>query len=68
MLRYAVLLVALVASASLTEALETRPCPGAAAEGGVHPSRVEITGCTQMPCELIRGSDVAMELDFVSRK
>ncbi|XP_049535814.1 uncharacterized protein LOC125951196 [Anopheles darlingi] len=61
MLRYAVLLVALVASASLTEGLQTRAC------GSVHhPSRVEISGCTEMPCNLIRGSDVSMELDFVS--
>ncbi|XP_035777331.1 uncharacterized protein LOC118458699 [Anopheles albimanus] len=61
MLRYTVLLVALVASASFTEALQTRAC----AEG-THPSRVVISGCTEMPCNLIRGSDVSMELDFVA--
>uniref|UniRef100_A0A182UZM7 MD-2-related lipid-recognition domain-containing protein n=1 Tax=Anopheles merus TaxID=30066 RepID=A0A182UZM7_ANOME len=60
MYRYAVLLVALVASGSLTEALQTRACTNQRPQ----PASVEITGCTQMPCELIRGSDVAMRLEW----
>uniref|UniRef100_A0A182QTP8 MD-2-related lipid-recognition domain-containing protein n=1 Tax=Anopheles farauti TaxID=69004 RepID=A0A182QTP8_9DIPT len=62
MYRFAVLLVALVASGSLTEALQTNAC----SNGAPHASRVEISGCTQMPCDLVRGSDVGMELDFVA--
>ncbi|EAA07712.5 AGAP002849-PA [Anopheles gambiae str. PEST] len=60
MYRYAVLLVALVASGSLTEALQTRACTNQRPQ----PASVEITGCAQMPCELIRGSDVAMRLEW----
>uniref|UniRef100_A0A182PSP0 MD-2-related lipid-recognition domain-containing protein n=1 Tax=Anopheles epiroticus TaxID=199890 RepID=A0A182PSP0_9DIPT len=60
MYRFAVLLVALVASGSLTEALQTRACTN----GRPHAASVEITGCTQMPCELIRGSDVGMRLEW----
>ncbi|XP_053667325.1 uncharacterized protein LOC128716609 [Anopheles marshallii] len=60
MYRFAVLLVALVASGSLTEALDTLTC----SNGRPHPGHVEITGCTQMPCELVRGSDVGMVLEW----
>uniref|UniRef100_A0A182IQW1 ML domain-containing protein n=1 Tax=Anopheles atroparvus TaxID=41427 RepID=A0A182IQW1_ANOAO len=60
MYRFAALFVAVLAFGSLTEALETRPC----ANGAPHPARVAISGCTQMPCELLRGSDVSMELEF----
>ncbi|KFB38300.1 AGAP002849-PA-like protein [Anopheles sinensis] len=62
MYRFAVLIVAVLACGSLTEALTTNPCTN----GAPQPSRVMITGCTEMPCDLIRGSDVAMELDFVA--
>ncbi|XP_058120105.1 uncharacterized protein LOC131284892 [Anopheles ziemanni] len=62
MYRFAVLLVAALACGSLTEALTTNPCTN----GAPQPSRVTITGCTEMPCDLIRGSDVSMELDFVA--
>lgn len=64
MYRYAVLLVALVASGSFTEALQTRACTNQRPQ----PASVEITGCAQMPCELIRGSDVAMRLEWEARK
>uniref|UniRef100_A0A182KBS6 MD-2-related lipid-recognition domain-containing protein n=1 Tax=Anopheles christyi TaxID=43041 RepID=A0A182KBS6_9DIPT len=60
MYRFAVLLVALVASGSLTEALQTNACTN----GRPQPANVEITGCSQMPCDLIRGSDVGMRLEW----
>ncbi|XP_052863620.1 NPC intracellular cholesterol transporter 2 homolog a-like [Anopheles cruzii] len=60
MFRFAVLLVAVVACASLTEALVTHPC----SNNRPHLTSVTLTGCTQMPCELVRGSDIWMELDF----
>uniref|UniRef100_A0A182XW59 MD-2-related lipid-recognition domain-containing protein n=1 Tax=Anopheles stephensi TaxID=30069 RepID=A0A182XW59_ANOST len=62
MYRFAVLLVALVASSSLAEALVTHPC----SNGRPHPDSVEITGCSQMPCDLIRGSDVGMRLEWAA--
>ncbi|XP_050079297.1 uncharacterized protein LOC126567107 [Anopheles maculipalpis] len=62
MYRIAVLLVALVACSSLAEALVTHPC----SNGRPHPDSVEITGCSQMPCDLIRGSDVGMRLEWES--
>ncbi|XP_052890896.1 uncharacterized protein LOC128299083 [Anopheles moucheti] len=62
MYRFAVLLVALVASGSLTEALTTHPC----SNGRPHARNVQISGCTAMPCNLVRGSDVSMVVDWTA--
>ncbi|XP_053671480.1 uncharacterized protein LOC128721726 [Anopheles nili] len=60
MYRFVVLLVALIAGGSLAEALQTHPCTNQRP----HPSFVELSGCSVMPCELVRGSDVEMHLEF----
>ncbi|XP_035774195.1 NPC intracellular cholesterol transporter 2 homolog a-like [Anopheles albimanus] len=62
MWRPTVLLVSLVVFTGLTEGLQTRPC----SNGQPQPSLVMIADCCEMPCNMVRGTEEQMLIQFDS--
>jgi len=56
-------LLLLLAIASSVLATEVRKC-----ESGPSPTKVEITGCDQPPCKLIKGQSTELNVQFTSTK
>uniref|UniRef100_A0A182R7E0 ML domain-containing protein n=1 Tax=Anopheles funestus TaxID=62324 RepID=A0A182R7E0_ANOFN len=57
---YQFITILLICIAATTEALQTRPC----SNGQPHPALVTVAGCSEMPCEMIRETNVTMMMAY----
>ncbi|EAA04248.1 NPC intracellular cholesterol transporter 2-like [Anopheles arabiensis] len=55
-------LVVLAATNAIGAGVATRACSG----GRPAPTEVRVEGCTVPPCDLVRGSDAIMDMDFTA--
>ncbi|XP_052873558.1 NPC intracellular cholesterol transporter 2-like [Anopheles cruzii] len=56
------LLVALTLSSVQGGGVAVQPCSG----GRPAPTEVRVDGCAEQPCDLVRGTDAIMEMDFTA--
>lgn len=65
MFRYAVLIALVLPALALAgDVVETRAC----SDDRPVPREVRVQNCPSTPCELVRGSDANMEMDFTARE